>query len=214
MGNGSQCVVNQILSQGATPYTRGSTSGPTRLRPTRPGYPVHAGIDPQTESCARAPPRLPRTRGDRPPKKCSHPPFPLATPYTRGSTVLEWILEDHARGYPVHAGIDPLASNIFAEITRLPRTRGDRPSAGNSWEGMGMATPYTRGSTLVEVPEWGGAVGYPVHAGIDPFLRAFSKNAVRLPRTRGDRPLDRSFAISSALATPYTRGSTFGYGLA
>ena len=51
-------------------------------------------------------------------------------------------------------------------------------------------------------------MGYPVHAGIDLNTRHAIMALLRLPRTRGDRPLRRLRLWQIHLATPYTRGST------
>ncbi len=51
-------------------------------------------------------------------------------------------------------------------------------------------------------------VGYPVHAGIDPLTRSRTQRRLRLPRTRGDRPMTCATDSKTMWATPYTRGST------
>ena len=88
---------------------------------------LHAGIDPTTL----------RQRGG------------MATPYTRGSTLSQGLVEGSDEGYPVHAGIDPSRWLPALPHRRLPRTRGDRPQRTPQVGVRFSATPYTRGSTSI-----------------------------------------------------------------
>ena len=91
----------------------------------------------------------------------------MATPYTRGSTLMLSDGFGRAIGYPVHAGIDPTCHASSPCLRRLPRTRGDRPHHYEHGHVVTPATPYTRGSTLILVTQAKNLIGYPVHAGID-----------------------------------------------
>jgi hypothetical protein len=132
-----------------------------------------------------------------------------ATPHTRGSTsrpLSGWTV---TIGYPAHAGIDHTRACIAVLKIRLPRTRGDRPPALYQGPGFLMATPHTRGSTLSPHPAQHPAPGYPAHAGIDLLLLVLLVPTLRLPRTRGDRPIALGDVYRVAMATPHTRGSTW-----
>ena len=50
--------------------------------------------------------------------------------------------------------------------------------------------------------------GFPAHAGMDPCARARPGRSVRLPRTRGDGPLDAHVPPLARRASPHTRGWT------
>ena len=50
--------------------------------------------------------------------------------------------------------------------------------------------------------------GSPAHAGIDPQQRPRRHARPRLPRTRGDRPSDKTTGFPDRQAPPHTRGST------
>ena len=91
----------------ATPYTRGSTLKPRLRRLIHIGYPVHAGIDRRIVCDRGLHLWLPRTRGDRPFWESNELLRHLATPYTRGSTLVLSLVRSISLGYPVHAGIDP-----------------------------------------------------------------------------------------------------------
>ena len=92
---------------------------------------------------------------------------------------------------------------------RLPRMRGDRPSA-RPWPRLESgATPHARGSTLHGRPDYRGAMGYPACAGIDPLRQNCMGFIVRLPRMRGDRPREDGARHEKVQATPHARGSTW-----
>jgi len=151
---------------------------------------------------------LPRTRGDRPERELLLPSAQWSPPHTRGSTLDGGF--DNARLHvsPAHAGIDLTLLRVFRKWHGLPRTRGDRPHSRCSFFTAGASPPHTRGSTLtVSVMSPVAAVS-PAHAGIDPSSCAASPSAMRLPRTRGDRPMLSSSGQSGGGSPPHTRGST------
>ena len=71
-----------------------------------------------------------------------------------------------------------------------------------------MASPRTRGSTRyghrIDVL----SVGFPAHAGIDPYEVSIWAQKIRLPRARGDRPQEYGAVRYFVRASPRTRGST------
>ncbi len=173
-----------------------------------PGFPAHAGIDPSAFAVRRRRRWLPRARGDRPSSKGMRPAAIMASPRTRGSTHIEPHHFHSVAGFPAHAGIDPRATRSFARWTRLPRARGDRPGCAMRRLLLSAASPRTRGSTARLHPAARAGCGFPAHAGIDPgepHERALPR---RLPRARGDRPLNTSTTQPLRWASPRTRGST------
>jgi len=147
-------------------------------------------------------------RGDRPVPDCLYSTCTVATPHARGSTPMQYSYCRVSNGYPACAGID--LENMWHNNSNggLPRMRGDRPGVLRARSAKCSATPHARGSTLVEVPEWGGAVGYPACAGIDPNVRQSQTAIERLPRMRGDRPCCECGRELQDQATPHARGST------
>ncbi len=132
----------------------------------------------------------------------------MAPPHTRGSTLgaveRQWL----PAGSPAHAGIDPSSPPRASPRTRLPRTRGDRPSAPPSSPQRPRAPPHTRGSTHQPREGRRVALGSPAHAGIDPTATPLAVRRSGLPRTRGDRPVVLAATAGMIAAPPHTRGST------
>ena len=132
----------------------------------------------------------------------------MAPPHTRGST-LEWARRGRRHGgSPAHAGIDPRRATRRGGSTRLPRTRGDRPTPSAARHPPDVAPPHTRGSTRIQRPHPVAPHGSPAHAGIDPRREEGHGHHRRLPRTRGDRPGAEPADVIIAAAPPHTRGST------
>ena len=104
--------------------------------------------------------------------------------------------------------MDPPPSCSRTACSRLPRTRGDGPSATPSIRSGRRASPHTRGWTS----GWGAArpanSGFPAHAGMDPPSALRRRRRRRLPRTRGDGPNERIGGKRSRGASPHTRGWT------
>ena len=111
----------------APPHTRGSTCARRSPLASVDGSPAHAGIDLRRKRSGTSRVRLPRTRGDRPARPRDRGPCIKAPPHTRGSTVAGESPLVRLYGSPAHAGIDLGGRARAAGMTRLPRTRGDRP---------------------------------------------------------------------------------------
>ena len=152
----------------STPRTRGSTCRHRATQYHVVVYPAHAGIDLGTTSRRRLIFCLPRARGDRPPQHWSKPSLFKSTPRTRGSTISWGGVVWYVDVYPAHAGIDLLLADFRHAVTRLPRARGDRPSAGELVYTFRESTPRTRGSTCTRQRRHRTKTVYPAHAGIDP----------------------------------------------
>jgi len=180
----------------------------TLSRRERCGSPAHAGIDPAGYPIGSPAYRLPRTRGDRPLPRGIGLPGERAPPHTRGSTLTATPPAMPGVGSPAHAGIDPLTEETESIITRLPRTRGDRPTDDVRSVLRDLAPPHTRGSTPPPHHQGDERIGSPAHAGIDPATLSSPSRRSRLPRTRGDRPKVTNGSPNVNTAPPHTRGST------
>ena len=193
----------------APPLTRGSTRSPSTVSEHYRGSPAHAGIDLPHPAHGVTLLWLPRSRGDRPWKKRVFSPEPKAPPLTRGSTPDCWTRYATERGSPAHAGIDPWAARAARYAIWLPRSRGDRPVKATVKYDRSRAPPLTRGSTLPITSIVGSNSGSPAHAGIDLLKWSRVRQRPRLPRSRGDRPLDIPDCEATFMAPPLTRGSTW-----
>ena len=87
--------------------------------------------------------------------------------------------------------------------------RGDRPDSRPPYKIKRPATPHARGSTPFWRSAFSSSIGYPACAGIDRNIALNIFVLMRLPRMRGDRPLDLKRTGSRQEATPHARGSTF-----
>ena len=90
-----------------------------------------------------------------------------ASPHTRGWTVPRASASRDRRGFPAHAGMDPLAACSAVVIGRLPRTRGDGPCALCRFVPAFPASPHTRGWTADLTTRPFHCDGFPAHAGMD-----------------------------------------------
>ena len=111
------------------PRTRGSTPIKGAVAIAFTVSPAYAGIDPDCIEVAGQALGLPRVRGDRPPRIDLVQQAGRSPPRTRGSTL------DFGSGLcgrvvsPAYAGIDPRRWTRGYTPSRLPRVRGDRPTA-------------------------------------------------------------------------------------
>ena len=180
--------VSALRGRMAPPHPRGSTLFSKWLCSHMPGSPAPAGIDPYLVRHVSSRRWLPRTRGDRPEWAMEHGKEGEAPPHPRGSTLAKPGFAAIFFGSPAPAGIDPALPVSPHPRTRLPRTRGDRPSRARSKSHCSTAPPHPRGSTpLLRVREQR-YQGSPAPAGIDPAVPDCHTKNGRLPRTRGDRP--------------------------
>ena len=109
-------------------------------------------------------------------------------PHTRGSSLLNDVL-DHG-------------AHVF------PRTRGDRPVWSPDFDLRPQSSPHTRGSSLARTRGATRPGVFPAHAGIVPRWERTKKAGNRLPRTRGDRPdAFKLFELSQG-SSPRVRGSS------
>jgi len=74
------------------------------------------------------------------------------------------------------------------------------------------STPHARGSTLRFKSSRLGRIVYPACAGIHPPEGWKKMEELRLPRMRGDPPIDDEFVLFGRQSTPHARGSTLSSG--
>ena len=73
---------------------------------------------------------------------------------------------------------------------------------------MSEASPHTRGWTRWKALRLRILVGFPAHAGMDPGAGDAPVLRLRLPRTRGDGPVQGIRTVEGYAASPHTRGWT------
>ncbi len=207
-GDRPATVTRGVLTLSAAPHARGSTL--RRAIPARPasGCPACAGIDPNSSPSSCGAGRLPRMRGDRPVDTMRSALVNRAAPHARGSTLTNATSRMQRAGCPACAGIDPVVGRYLAECEGLPRMRGDRPGVSAVDPDRRRAAPHARGSTLAAARERVKGRGCPACAGIDPKARAMEGSPRRLPRMRGDRPVQLASTPNTSRAAPHARGST------
>ena len=108
------------------------------------------------------------------------------SPHTRGWTLRIRLRPRAPLGFPSHAGMDPPQTAAHRPEDRIPRTRGDGPSARGMQPGRPTDSPHTRGWTLGLLAGRQVGGGFPAHAGMGPRSSCpqFSRNADS-PHTRG-----------------------------
>ncbi len=90
-------------------------------------------------------------RGDRPHHGPCRRLRDTATPHARGSTRSMLLQKQIDSGYPACAGIDRSKAQQRTALHRLPRMRGDRPTAEEGRPCHTLATPHARGSTVQQL---------------------------------------------------------------
>ena len=191
------------------PRTRGDGPGSASARRRRcAGFPAHAGMDPAAPHSSAERIRLPRTRGDGPLPVRGAAPAAAASPHTRGWTAHFDGSPLEVRGFPAHAGMDPMPPPTRSNRTWLPRTRGDGPWRACGRTCGGEASPHTRGWTPCACSDSASSTGFPAHAGMDHVLAGQVQSGNWLPRTRGDGPHAAGGIGGEVAASPHTRGWT------
>ena len=190
------------------PHTRGWTWIVFRTDGLVLACPAHAGMDRLCPYTAGTSARLPRTRGDGPPRSTRPSRLPRLAPHTRG-----WTPEPKNRNLdpvacPAHAGMDRESTRGSRGQPSLPRTRGDGPSSLGSPCLLGRLAPHTRGWTQLSCQTHSGRTACPAHAGMDRVACCACGRRGCLPRTRGDGPAAFSMAPQMPTLAPHTRGWT------
>ena len=207
-GDGPRVDEGLLHPRVASPHTRGWTRHADDAAVAAGGFPAHAGMDPAYGGGGGGKYGLPRTRGDGPLAFRDGSKVFWASPHTRGWTRQADDAAVAAGGFPAHAGMDRMDVELAEECGWLPRTRGDGPVDTKASSLSSMASPHTRGWTLIPHEVEAGAIGFPAHAGMDPSLRDGHGEQPRLPRTRGDGPACWMAYRLGIRASPHTRGWT------
>ena len=111
-----------------SPHTRGWTRPRRAHLAEEPGFPAHAGMDPESRSDATGGRWFPRTRGDGPGPGPDRERNQAVSPHTRGWTQRRHLPLRRPRGFPAHAGMDRTLAGLRDRALRFPRTRGDGPA--------------------------------------------------------------------------------------
>ena len=207
-GDGPPILEGQDLSEWVSPHTRGWTPFDGLDGETLPGFPAHAGMDPEGAVRPGVGRGFPRTRGDGPAAAVAAETRPAVSPHTRGWTPEHAARDDLGEGFPAHAGMDRGHGNGRHRRPGFPRTRGDGPFPQTSFAFVTGVSPHTRGWTQVGGPRPGDDSGFPAHAGMDPSNTASLTSSRGFPRTRGDGPRHFAFLAPPSGVSPHTRGWT------
>ena len=172
-----------------TPHARGSTPSLLQISTMPCVYPACAGIDRYLKKCACGCLSLPRMRGDRPVQRSRCSMSSCVYPACAGIDLCSDDRNPRQPCLPRMRGIDPRINGEGSFPLRLPRMRGDRPSARAASASFFVFTPHARGSTQIRTACCIPTRVYPACAGIDPTTCATTFSTFCLPRMRGDRPL-------------------------
>ena len=127
-GDGPGSIQWTVLSGEASPHTRGWTQPVEESLRRREGFPAHAGMDPKPDPHPLVLRRLPRTRGDGPPACVVGGIARRASPHTRGWTCGRARVQAPQRGFPAHAGMDPLSGGAGMNDRGFPAHAGMDPA--------------------------------------------------------------------------------------
>ena len=194
-GDGPLLAVVTTRGKVASPRPRGWTRGSRPAGRRRDGFPAPAGMD---RACRWPPGRsrgLPRARGDGPHYSDLYGQVVSASPRPRGWTRAAVVRVAPRQGFPAPAGMDRARSSRSRGSSRLPRARGDGPTAFQEGARTEVASPRPRGWT-------------PVLVGMDRARSSRSRGSSRLPRARGDGPTAFQEGARTEVASPRPRGWT------
>ena len=186
----------------APPRSRGWTQGGADRALARPGSPALAGMDPTPHTGMPQPLGLPRARGDGPESRTLSEQSFAAPPRSRGWTRARRARARRHRGSPALAGMDPRSGARPSSVRRLPRARGDGPIVCFPDCGLIGAPPRSRGWTQGLAAQKFAEAGSPALAGMDPSRASRGRSSPRLPRARGDGPVQVDHFDASSAAPP------------
>ena len=167
-GDGPAHGVLLDLQALVSPPTRGWTTCRASAWRDSPGFPAHAGMDPERVMIGTVCIRFPRPRGDGPSEAQFAVVPDQVSPPTRGWTPLPELRRDPLRGFPAHAGMDPHGMSDPVDFIGFPRPRGDGPVDPLVMPSTCRASPPTRGWTANGRQHARPDGGFPAHAGMDP----------------------------------------------
>ena len=207
-GDGPRPVPGSRSGLADSPHARGWTLLHLHAGRHPVGFPARAGMDPAPRIRYPVVARIPRTRGDGPPRGDSGPGHRGDSPHARGWTPGGRHGGLRSGGFPARAGMDPLRHMLGVYRARIPRTRGDGPGRRTLPRACCLDSPHARGWTRVPASPGASAAGFPARAGMDLFGRWCSQPYPGIPRTRGDGPWDSLVNAHLQPDSPHARGWT------
>ena len=130
------------------------------------------------------------------------------SPRSRGWTPGQAPELGRGRGFPALAGMDRRDPADRGARRRIPRARGDGPSAGFLFQAGHWDSPRSRGWTLHAGRIGPREGGFPALAGMDPALAGAPADRDGIPRARGDGPWAHGVVIAARADSPRSRGWT------
>ena len=185
-GPRSLCAIGSLLPD--SPHPRGWTHGYRVGDLDLEGFPAPAGMDRYADFTLTLLTRIPRTRGDGPPRRRSRRAAPGDSPHPRGWTRGPEALHLVDGGFPAPAGMDRRHGADDGVLRWIPRTRGDGPRREQADRRPQVDSPHPRGWTRNSPETPGSGDGFPAPAGMDPGSTCPASSSARIPRTRGDGP--------------------------
>ena len=152
----------------APPRPRGCARESGRTRTATNGSPAPAGMRPLRRASGAPRSGLPRARGDAPRTTSDTADRLLAPPRPRGCAADEATIHAIVGGSPAPAGMRPTRRSPGRGCRRLPRARGDAPTAVVQSQPSTGAPPRPRGCAGLRAAVSRGAPGSPAPAGMRP----------------------------------------------
>ena len=109
-------------------------------------------------------------------------------------------------GSPARAGMAPRSRGLAGQHAGLPRPRGDGPHRLVIRDTRRLAPPPARGWPRDKALDASGERGSPARAGMAPSASRISTCGIRLPRPRGDGPVELTADGFMLEAPPPARG--------
>ena len=207
-GDGPDRVHRDAGGREASPRSRGWTQLAQEQGHALRGFPALAGMDPGALPRTMASAGLPRARGDGPRSTTKRVISGMASPRSRGWTPAGSPRWTPRSGFPALAGMDREDPPDGLILERLPRARGDGPSERGTYSLGSGASPRSRGWTRNFEAHLLSCLGFPALAGMDPRRATSTAGRPRLPRARGDGPVEVMFPLAVTGASPRSRGWT------
>ena len=130
------------------------------------------------------------------------------SPHTRGWTALFDGGHGVIQVFPAYAGMDRRLPRLLLSMGRVPRIRGDGPTAWPTTTSERVCSPHTRGWTVKEQKEETEEAVFPAYAGMDRYLLDHGAEPLVFPAYAG---MDRSGLTRTwkrGWCSPHTRGWT------
>ncbi len=132
----------------------------------------------------------------------------VSSPRTRGSSELPALDPAHRAVLPAHAGVIRRCRWAGRIPWRPPRARGGHPAVQLDVQLEIPSSPRTRGSSRLGDGQLFEPTVLPAHAGVIPTGASNPNGRTSPPRARGGHPQSLQRAVSAAMSSPRTRGSS------